>query len=284
MTPFGKRLHAAVRTRGRLCVGIDPHPGLLREWGLDDDIAGLDRFAKTVINALAGEVAVVKPQVAFFERRGARGVAVLEEVIATAREAGTLVIMDAKRGDIGSTMQAYADAFLETSSPLCADAVTVSPYLGFGSLRPMIDTAAAHGNGVFVLALTSNPEGSETQHAVAGDGRTVADVVLDHVRAENRGSCEWGSVGCVVGATIDAPNADLGVGGPLLAPGLGAQGAGAADLPRVFGSALDSVLPAVSRSVLRAGPDSTALLRAAAAVQNEVNQVVTGGSVISEQD
>ncbi|PSL03621.1 orotidine-5'-phosphate decarboxylase [Haloactinopolyspora alba] len=260
---FGERLWAAMDRRGALCVGIDPHPSLLHDWGLDDDVAGLDRFAMSVVDALAGEVAVLKPQSAFFERHGSRGVAVLERTVAAARAAGALVLMDAKRGDIGSTVQAYADAYLDPASPLCADAVTAAPYLGFGSLSPLVDTALAHGNGVFVLALTSNPEGGEVQRAVGADGRTVAGTVLDHVRAVNARTPGWGSVGCVVGATIDPVDEDLDVGGPLLAPGLGAQGADPADLRRLFGNALTSVLPAVSRSVLAAGPDPAALRRAA---------------------
>src|SRR5450755_295834 len=182
---FGARLHAATIARGPLCVGIDPHPQLLAGWGLADDVAGLERFSLTVVEALADRVAVLKPQLAFFERHGSRGVAVLERVLAEAAAAGALTIADAKRGDIGSTMAAYADAFVGDGSPLAADAVTASPYLGFGSLRPLLELAAATGRGVFVLALTSNPQGGQVQHAVGPDGRSVAAAVLDAVRAEN---------------------------------------------------------------------------------------------------
>ena len=185
---FGDRLHAAVAARGPLCAGIDPHAGLLEAWGLTDDVAGLEAFALGATEAIAPHVAVVKPQSAFFERFGSRGVAVLERVIATAREAGAQVLLDVKRGDIGSTSQAYADAYLDPASPLAADAITASPYLGFGSLTPMIETARRHGAGVFVLALTSNPEGPEVQHATGPSGRTVAGTVLDHLRALNAGA------------------------------------------------------------------------------------------------
>ncbi|MGH8827618.1 MAG: orotidine-5'-phosphate decarboxylase [Jiangellaceae bacterium] len=263
-TTFGQRLADAMQRRGPLCVGIDPHPVLLAAWGHSDDAAGLERFSRGAVEALAGEVAVLKPQAAFFERHGARGIAVLEQVVADARAAGALVLMDAKRGDIGSTVQAYADAYLDPSSPLGSDAVTASPYLGFESLRPLLDTAQAHGNGVFVLALTSNPEGSEVQHARTADGRTVAGAMLDHVRAANAGAQPLGSVGCVVGATIGSSEEDLDVNGALLAPGLGAQGGTVADLRRVFGPALRLVLPSASREVLRAGPDAGALRAAAA--------------------
>ncbi|HEY3507337.1 MAG TPA: orotidine-5'-phosphate decarboxylase [Actinocatenispora sp.] len=266
---FGARLDAALAARGALCVGVDPHAALLRAWGLPDDPSGLETFARTVVEALADRVAVLKPQSAFFERFGSRGIAVLETVIAEARAAGALVLLDVKRGDIGSTAQAYADAYLDPSSPLAVDAVTASPYLGFGSLRPMIDTALAYDRGVFVLALTSNPEGPSVQHAVAPDGRTVAQAVLDEVAAVNAGATPLGSVGVVVGATVTGgPGHDLAkVNGPLLAPGLGAQGGTPADLARVFGSALGWVLPSYSREILQNGPDVAALRDAADTVR-----------------
>ena len=272
---FGDRLARAVDARGPLCVGIDPHPGLLGAWGLPDDADGLERFALEATEALGDVVAVLKPQVAFFERHGARGVAVLERVLATAREAGALTIADAKRGDIGSTMAAYADAFLGDGSPLAADAVTLSPYLGFGALAPALSAARATGRGIFVLALTSNPEGAQVQHATGPDGRSVAGAVLAAARAQNadRGGSRWGPVGVVVGATVGDVRAvvgDLAVGGPILAPGLGAQGASPGDLARVFGPALADVLATSSREVLGAGAGlagrgRTEALRAAAA-------------------
>jgi orotidine-5'-phosphate decarboxylase len=265
--PFGTRLRRAMDTRGPLCVGIDPHPGLLAAWDLPDDPGGLERFAGTVVDALADRVAVLKPQAAFFERFGSRGVAVLERTVTDARAAGALVITDAKRGDIGSTMAAYASAFLDPAAPLFSDALTVSPYLGFGSLRPALDLAREHGCGLFVLALTSNPEGAEVQHAVGEDGASVAAGVLGHLAKENAGTDGLGSFGAVVGATLGGTLRRLGIGadcgGPLLAPGIGAQGAGARDLPEVFGSALRNVLPSVSRGVLRHGPSVDGLRRAA---------------------
>ena len=262
MTPFGTRLVEAMSTRGRLCVGIDPHAGLLRQWGLDDDVAGLERFALTVVEAVAPVVSVVKPQSAFFERFGSRGIAVLERVVAESRAAGALVLLDVKRGDIGSTSQAYADAYLDPSSPLASDAITASPYLGFGSLDPMVDTARRHGAGVFVLALTSNKEGPEVQHARAGD-RSVAGVVLDHLRELNADAAPLGDFGAVVGATIGATAEALDINGPILAPGYGAQGGTVVDLRRIFGSAARHVLPSSSREVLAAGPDPAALREAA---------------------
>jgi orotidine-5'-phosphate decarboxylase len=264
METFGKRLAEATEKRGRLCVGIDPHAALLTRWGLSDDIAGLERFALTVVEALADRVAVLKPQSAFFERFGSRGIGILESTIRQSREAGALVLLDVKRGDIGSTMAAYADAYLDPASSLRADAITVSPYLGVGSLQPAFDVAARHGGGVFVLGLTSNPEGRSVQHAVASDKRTVAQTVIDEISQLNKGFEPLGSLGLVIGATIGETGHDLSrVNGPLLAPGLGAQGATASDLRSVFGESLRNVLPSYSREVLTAGP-SVAGLRAAA--------------------
>ncbi|GAB2769501.1 orotidine-5'-phosphate decarboxylase [Nocardioides salsibiostraticola] len=255
---FGARLHAAVAERGRFCVGIDPHPALLRQWGLNDDVEGLERFALGAVDAVAEHCSLIKPQSAFYERFGSRGVAVLEKVVQRSREAGAQVLLDVKRGDIGSTSQAYADAYLDPSSPLAADAITVSPYLGFGSISPMIDTAAEHGAGVFVLALTSNPEGAEVQGALR-DGLSVGESMLAHLRTLNVDVDPWGSFGAVVGATIEYPNfrdpTAFAINGPILAPGYGAQGGTAADITRIFGAAADQVLPSSSREVLRAGPD-----------------------------
>jgi orotidine-5'-phosphate decarboxylase len=264
MDTFGERLHAAVADRGPLCVGIDPHAALLARWGLDDDVAGLERFARTVVDALADRVAVLKPQSAFFERFGSRGISVLESIIRQSREAGAVVLLDVKRGDIGSTMAAYASAYLDPASSLRVDAITVSPYLGVGSLRPAFEMAALHGGGVFVLALTSNPEGAAVQHAVGADGRTVAQTVIDEISQVNAGVEPLGSLGLVVGATVGNTGHDLSaVNGPLLAPGLGAQGATPAGLREIFGESLRNVLPSYSREVLRAGP-SVADLQAAA--------------------
>ncbi len=263
LAPFGARLRHALDTRGQLCVGIDPHASLLAAWGLDDTVAGLETFSRTVVEALADRVAVLKPQAAFYERFGSRGVAVLERSVEEARAAGALVLMDAKRGDIGSTMAAYAEAFLAPGSPLFSDAVTVSPYLGFGSLRPALDLAKESGAGVFALALTSNPEGAEVQRAVGADGEPVAASVLRQLAEENAGAEPLGSFGAVVGATLADAGVDLAINGPLLAPGIGAQGATMADLPRVFGVSVRNVVPSVSRDVLKHGPSVEALRSAA---------------------
>ena len=245
-------------------MGIDPHASLLKAWGLSDDADGLARFTATVVSSLGERVAVFKPQSAFFERHGSRGIAVLESTIRQLRDTGALVLLDVKRGDIGSTVEGYAEAYLHPSSPLYVDAITATPYLGFGSLRPMIDLALAHGNGIFVVTLTSNAEGGMVQRATTGDGRTVAQAMIDEIALLNDGVTPLGSIGAVIGATVDGGIVDLaGVNGPLLAPGLGTQGGDPAALHRIFGDDLRNVVPSYSREVLAAGPDPGALRAAA---------------------
>jgi orotidine-5'-phosphate decarboxylase len=273
--PFGARLAAAMDDLGPLCVGIDPHASLLADWGLADDVDGLREFSLRVVDALGGRVAAFKPQAAFYERHGSAGLAVLEDVLAASRAAGTLTVVDAKRGDIGSTMAGYGDAFLTDGSPLAGDAVTVSPYLGFGSLAPALERATASGRGVFVLCLTSNKEGHEVQHAVGVDGVSVAASIAAQAAVLNTGADPMGSVGLVVGATVGdavrATGTDLeAVNGPLLAPGVGAQGAGARELATVFGAARGQVLASSSRGVLAAGPDADGLRAAAGQAATEV--------------
>jgi orotidine-5'-phosphate decarboxylase len=269
--PFGARVTAAVSLRGPLCVGIDPHPGLLGRWGLPASVEGLRRFAFTTVEAVAGEVAVVKPQSAFFERYGSAGIAVLEEVMAAATAGGALVVADVKRGDIGSTMTAYAGAYLAEGAPLAADAVTLSPYPGFEALAPAFDEARTTGRGVFVLARTSTADGDLIQRAGLGDGRSVAQSVVDAAAERNVGANPLGDVGIVVGATRRGHGLNLAkLNGPILAPGLGAQGATVADLPGVFGDAVRSVLPAASRAVLECGPDPAGLRAAVGRLHDQL--------------
>lgn len=264
MESFGARLRRAIDERGPLCVGIDPHAALLAGWGLGEDVAGLARFTETVIEALGDRVAVFKPQSAFYERFGSRGIAVLESNIRQLRAAGALVVLDAKRGDIGSTVSGYAAAYLDPASPLCVDAITATPYLGVGALAPMFETAAAYGGGVFVLALTSNPEGAAVQRARTADGRTVAQSVIDEISLLNTGVRPLGSIGVVVGATLGATGHDLSrLNGPVLVPGLGAQGGTPAGLRALVGDGLPTVLPSYSREVLGRGPSMTGLRDAA---------------------
>ena len=262
---FASRLQSVFDTHGQLCVGIDPHPELLEDWGLSDTPSGLESFGKAAIAATAGTVGIIKPQVSFFERHGSRGFAVLESLCELAAEAKLLVIMDAKRGDIGTTMQAYYDAWLGQHAPFLCDALTVNPYLGFESLKGILSQSAERGKGVFVLSATSNPEGAQLQQSVSANGLTVAANIwsgLAEVNSITAGPGErLGNFGAVIGATVN-PNR-YGLGGlssneqgvltPILAPGFGAQGARLQDTARLFGSASRSVIANVSRSVLKAG-------------------------------
>jgi orotidine-5'-phosphate decarboxylase len=285
---FGARLRVAMDELGPLCAGIDPHPALLAHWGLDQTVRGLETFCMTCVEAFAGTVAVVKPQSAFFESFGSAGVAVLERTLTGLREAGTLSLLDVKRGDIGSTMAAYARAYLSPDSPLRADAITVSPFLGFESLRPALDLALQNGRGLFVLTLTSNPEGGQVQHA-RRDGHSVAGSIVDGVTRQNAlhdpdgadgGVRVLGSVGMVVGATVGDAVQKLGLdlaaaNAPLLAPGVGAQGATAGDLRRVFGAALTNVVASSSREILGAGPDGASLRAAARHTAQQLNAILS---------
>jgi orotidine-5'-phosphate decarboxylase len=267
---FGSRARVAMQAYGPACIGIDPHAALLEQWDLPDTVEGLDRFASTCVEAFAGQVAFVKPQSAFFERFGARGVVVLERTLEDLRHTGSLTVLDVKRGDIGSTAQAYADAYLDDDAPMAADAITVSPFLGFGSLQPFFDVAEKNDAGVFVLALTSNPEGPEVQHARTSAGATVAGNVLAQLATLNANASPMGAFGAVVGATIGDAAEDLAINGPLLVPGYGAQGGTTDDIRRLFGHVIDQVIPSTSRGVLSAGPDVKALRDAASRVNAEL--------------
>lgn len=260
-TSFGQRARAELARRGPLCVGIDPHGSLLAQWGLPQSASGVREFGLRVVDAMSGRVSFAKPQVSFFERFGSEGFRALEDVIRAACEAGILVIADAKRGDIGSTMDAYADAWLAPGAPLESDAVTVSPYLGVGALAGTLETAYAHGKGVFVLATTSNPEATGLQRSVDETGRTVSQRVIDEVSAVNAAHTapdEWGSAGFVVGATVDwraSGIAPFAPPAPILAPGFGHQGAALEDVGRIFGSVSETVIMTESRSILSAGSE-----------------------------
>ena len=265
---FGVRLGQTFEKYGQLCVGIDPHANLLEDWGLADSPEGLRRFAFTALNAAIGRVGIIKPQVSFFERHGSAGFKVLEDLCVAAQDAGLLVILDAKRGDIGTTMQAYFDAWLGKAAPFVSDALTVSPYLGFDSMLDIYSQAAERGKGVIVLCATSNPEGAALQQAVMANGETVAANIWQSLAKINEVTQtpgeHLGSFGAVIGATLRLKQFGLGdidttalkttANTFILAPGFGAQGARLGMLDRLFGAAAPSVIASVSRSVLGAGP------------------------------
>ncbi|WP_127818625.1 orotidine-5'-phosphate decarboxylase [Microbacterium sp. CPCC 204701] len=263
-TSFGERVRSGIAAHGRLCVGIDPHVPLLREWGLDASAAGAREFGLRVVEAAAGRVAIVKPQVSFFERHGSAGIAALEDVLGEARAAGLLVIADAKRGDIGSTMDAYAEAWLTPGSPLEADALTANPFLGVGTLEGTFDVAERSGKGVFVLAATSNPDAFTAQRARLETGETVSGAIVREVSARNARTApegEWGSLGFVIGGTVDWTDAGLAAFtpvAPILGPGFGHQGAEPDHVESRFGGMASAVIASESRSILGAGPDRLA--------------------------
>lgn len=265
---FGQRFVERTETFGPVCVGIDPHEQLLRDWGLPVSVEGLREFSARCVDAFADAACLVKPQVAFYERFGSAGFAVLEETISALRSRDVLVLSDAKRGDIGSTMAGYATAWLDDSSPLCSDAVTVSPYLGFGSLTPVLEQAERTGRGVIVLGHTSNPEAPEVQKARVGD-TTIDQDIVNRVSGWNSRHNGPGNVGVVIGATVAEPPVLDDVAGMILMPGVGAQGGTFADVKRIAGKSVGLVSPNVSRGVLREGPDVQALGEAVTRLRGE---------------
>jgi orotidine-5'-phosphate decarboxylase len=263
---FRTRLVAATGGGGSFCAGVDPSAQILERWGLPDSAAGANEFALRHVEALAGHVAVVKPNVAFFEQYGAAGLAALESFIAAARDAGMLTLADAKRGDIASTNAAYARAWLRADSPLSVDAVTVSPYLGARALTPFIDAAEQEGRGVFVVVRSSNPEGRAMQLARAQDGRLIEEALLDQVAARPE------VVGAVIGLMSGQPPLALPKSAFYLAPGVETQGATWADLGTQFrGMAVAPVLVNLSRSLAQAGSEPGALRDAAMRAQARID-------------
>ncbi len=255
VTGLGSRFDTIVESLGPLCVGIDPSADALRAAGLSDSAEGVLEFGRAILAASVSRVGIVKPQVAYFERFGARGIGSLEMIIREAREVGLAVIADAKRGDIGSTMDGYADAWLG-HGPLHSDALTVNPYLGFDALEPAFSRASIHGATVFVLSATSNSNAEQLQRATIS-GKSLSALVARFAR-ERTGKDN--TVGVVVGATrglaeSGVTEADLD-GLLILAPGFGAQGASLSDLSTIFGAASTRVIPSVSRSVLNDGIDN----------------------------
>jgi orotidine-5'-phosphate decarboxylase len=277
--PFAARFAATRALAGPLAWGLDPSAELLEAWGLGDSADGLDRFADIMLAAAPGVVGLVKPQSAFYERHGWRGIRTLQRLTSEARSTGLLVILDIKRGDVGSTNDAYAEAYLGKGAPLAADAITVHPYLGLAAMGTFVARAHESGSCLLVVTRSSNPEGRGIQAARAGEGRTVEQDLLHEIGALNERLAPGaiGPVGAVVGPTHMRPELDLVAAGCLfLAPGVGAQGATAADVARVFAACPDRVIPSASRSLLAAGPDIGRLRSAAAQLAAEFRAVLPG--------
>jgi orotidine-5'-phosphate decarboxylase len=267
---FAVRFAAARARFGPLAWGLDPSGDLLEDWGLGDTPRGLDRFADLVLEAAVGTVGLVKPQAAFYERHGWEGMRTLHRLLASARSAGLLAIIDAKRGDVGSTNQAYAQAYLGPAAPFEADALTVHPYLGFGAMEAFVARACEASACLLVVTRSTNPEGRSVQAPVEA-------ALLEDVSKRNSAltTDPIGPIGAVVGPAPLAPPLDLRAARALfLAPGVGAQGATVADVAQTFAACPDRVMPSASRSLLAAGPDVSALRDAAAALAAEFRAVL----------
>ena len=276
--PFADRALAAMSEHGPLVLGLDPSGDLLVEWGLGDTADGLERFVDIAVAAAVGAVAMVKPQAAFFERQGWQGIRSLGRLVAACRAGGVLVLLDAKRGDVGSTNEAYAEAYLGPEAPIPVDAITVTPYLGLAALQPISDRAVANGAGVFIVTRSSNHEGRSIQGARQADTTSVEHQLIIDIAAQNTRMApdRIGPIGAVFGPTHGPPTEfDLSaMGGLFLAPGVGAQGATPADLARCFASCPDRVLPSASRSLLEAGPDPARLRTATRVLATELQRLL----------
>ena len=250
MSSFGQRLLKTFDQRGQLCVGIDPSIDQLRSWGLPISAEGAKSFSFSMLDAAQDNVGIVKFQVGFFEQFGPEGFSHLSELLADAKSRNLVVIADAKRGDIGSTMSGYAAAWLSREAAFACDALTVSPYLGSYSLAETANVALENDRGLFLLAATSNPEAPTLQSAIR-DGRTVARSVLDF--ADQYSGAGLGSIGVVVGATVN--DVDLGLDFsdslkiPVLVPGFGAQGASLMEARSLLSGYADTAICNVSRLV-----------------------------------
>jgi len=274
---FASRFAGVRSDLGPLVWGLDPSGGLLQAWGLGDDPGGLDRFADIVLEAAVGTVGLVKPQSAFFERHGWQGIRTLIRLVADARSAGLLVILDVKRGDVGSTNDAYAEAYLDAGAPLEADAITVHPYLGLAAMDAFVSRAHKAGSCLLVVTRASNPEGRAVQSARDGSGRQVDEALLGEIGELNRTLApgQIGPVGAVVAPVHIEPELDLaGAQALFLAPGVGAQGATPQDVAQVFATCPDRVMPTASRSLLLPGPDVSALRDGAAAMAAEFRRLL----------
>jgi orotidine-5'-phosphate decarboxylase len=278
---FADRFAAARGAYGPLVWGLDPSAEILEAWGLGDSADGLDRFADIMLSAVPGAVGLAKPQSAFYERHGWRGIATLQRLTAGLRAAGVLVILDIKRGDVGTTNDAYAEAYLGKGAPLAADAITVHPYLGLAAMDSYVTRAAESGSCLLVVTRSSNPEGRVIQAAqVAGPGTgSVEEDLLREIGTLNQrlAPAGIGPVGAVVGPAHMSPQLNLTAARCLfLVPGVGAQGASAADVAAVFAACPDRVMPSASRSLLRTGPDRARLREAASALAAEFRVALAG--------
>jgi orotidine-5'-phosphate decarboxylase len=256
VSSFGQRLLNTFEQKGQLCIGVDPSIDQLRSWGLPISAEGAKSFSFSMLDAAQDNVGIVKFQVGFFEQFGPEGFRCLSELLADAKSRKLIVIADAKRGDIGSTMSGYATAWLSREAAFACDALTVSPFLGSDSLAETANVALENNRGLFVLAATSNPEAQTLQSAMR-DGRTVARSVLEF--AEQYSGAGLGSIGVVVGATVNDVDLGLDFSGslkiPVLVPGFGAQGASLREARSLLSGYANTAICNVSRLVAGASLD-----------------------------
>ncbi len=295
MQHFADRLHETVKRKGSpICVGLDPVlerlPTALRvstQADIDAKVQAIETFCSGVIDAVAAHVPIIKPQSACFERYGWRGVRVLENVMRHAQQAGVLVLLDGKRGDIGISSEHYAAGLLVGGDQVTgADALTVNAYLGADGLEPFIKAAATHGKGLFALVRTSNPGGDALQALPLHDGRTVAQAVAQIITqcgANHIGSTGYSLLGAVVGATKTSEAAALRqcmAGQWFLVPGFGAQGGTADDVRACFNNDGMGAIITASRSILYAYEKpvtedwQSAISAATVKMKNEITAIV----------
>jgi orotidine-5'-phosphate decarboxylase len=272
--PFADRAVDAMSKYGHLVVGLDPSGDLLSAWGLGDTPDGLDRFVEIAIEACVGTVGVVKPQAAFYERHGWRGIRSLATLAQSCRQAGLLVLLDAKRGDVGSTNVAYAEAYLGDDAGIPVDAITVTPYVGFEAMTALFDKAIEANASVFVVTRSTNTEGRSLQTALHPDGKAVEHRILLQIAAVNDRVApgRLGPIGSVFGPIHGYPEGmDLDkMNGLFLAPGLGAQGATADRVAQCFRDCPDRVLASASRSILAQGPDPSGIRKSAQTLSDQL--------------
>lgn len=279
MSEFATRLAERVARFGPLCVGIDPHAPLLALCGLPDSAEGALTLGRRILHAIDFELAIVKPQSAFFERYGSEGIRALEQLLAEGRARGVLMLLDGKRGDIDSTGEAYAESYFRPGTPIRADALTWHVYLGFAALRRAVEFSAAQGGGAFIVVRSSNPEGAALQSAVF-EGKTVTQRVCEEITQFNarvHPNAKYGSIGAVVGATCDDAEqtcAEL-PRSYILAPGVGAQGATFADVARRMPSARGRVLPSVSRAIFANGGSVEELRQTIRSLRDEAQRLLS---------
>lgn len=263
MPKYHEKLQNAFLQFSPLCLGVDPSAELMKSWELPCNKDGLRIFCDTILEASADSVGILKPQSAFFEQFGPDGAYELQRFIHQAKKLDKMIILDCKRGDIGSTMQAYIRSYIAPDSPFPVDAITVHPFLGFDAIAGAMELADTNNAGIFVVLRSSNLEAELMQKAKLEDGRTIADCLLDQIVGFNaRSGTPLGPVGAVIGATLGEEASRLSeklYNGPILAPGLGAQGATVDDVNRIFANVKSRVIPSSSRGILKYGPNTEAM-------------------------